>query len=218
MAIFKDKGNSLGKQMRELICEQYGSIPKLAKRLGISEQTIYSALNNGLLGSSFVTIMPILDALNIDPYEFARGQIVFVGKSEKKYPSVPLYDPQSPKATAIGQFPIPNTIRETYPNAFLLRISSESMNQLLPKDCYALVDPCNKVDAPGQPYAIAIGKSGVTVQRAFPLENGLRLEPCSDDPTIRQQVFDFGEPTCENVDIIGRVVWYTLPFDWLAKR
>ena len=37
MAIMKDKANSLGKQMRELICEQYGSIPKLAKRLGISE-------------------------------------------------------------------------------------------------------------------------------------------------------------------------------------
>ena len=214
----KDKANSLGKQMRELICEQYGSIPKLAKRLGISEQTIYSALNNGLLGSSFVTIMPILDALNIDPYEFAHGRIVFIGKAEKKCPSVPLYDPFTTKPTAIGQFPIPSTMREAYPNAFLLRVINESMNQLLPKGCYALVDPRNKVDAPGQPYAVAVGKSGVVIQRAFPLENGLRLEPCSDDPTIRPQVFDFGEPTCETVDIIGRVVWYTLPFDWMTQR
>lgn len=41
-----------------------------------------------------------------------------------------------------------------------------------------------------------------------------RQAPDSTDPTYRPTVYDYGEPGTETVTIIGRVVWYTLPFDW----
>ena len=53
-----------------------------------------------------------------------------------------------------------------------------------------------------------------TIKRVRRLQNGFELAPDSLDPTYKPTVYDFGEPGTDTVTIIGRVVYYVLPFDW----
>ena len=46
------------------------------------------------------------------------------------------------------------------------------------------------------------------------LSNGFELAPDSTDPTFRSVVYDYGIEGTETITVIGRVVWYTLPYDW----
>lgn len=113
-----------------------------------------------------------------------------------------------------GTFEIPSKIAHKYPNAFLLEVRGESMNNILPNGCLALVDPCNDIDYQDKPYAVSINGDTATIKRVKKLSNGFELIPDSSDSTCRKKVYDYGDSTTEEVAIIGRVVWYTLPDDW----
>ena len=63
-------------EMRKLIVENYGSVVKFASEIGLPAQTVYSALRNGITGSSLMTAMPIVTALQIDPAELVKGKVV----------------------------------------------------------------------------------------------------------------------------------------------
>lgn len=111
-------------------------------------------------------------------------------------------------------YDIPTEVHNSYPKAFLLKVAGESMNKLLPNGCYALVDPCDTVERPLKPYAVCVNGFDATIKRVKPLSNGYELIPESTDPTFRAQVYDYGEPDTDPVTIIGRVVWYMVPYDF----
>ena len=113
-----------------------------------------------------------------------------------------------------GTFPIPRAKHEEFPKAFLLRVTGESMNRILPNGCYALVDPCDDVERDNQPYAGCVNGYDATVKRVHKLNNGFELVPDSTDPTFKPQVFDYGIEGTETITPIGRVVYYVLPYDW----
>lgn len=112
-------------------------------------------------------------------------------------------------------FTIPKALKDKYPNAFLLKVEGESMNKIIPNGSYALVDPCSTVEREMQPYAVCVNGYDATIKRVKLLSNGIELIPDSNDPTYRSRVFDFGDPESEKITIIGRVVWYTLPYSWV---
>ena len=88
------------------------------------------------------------------------------------------------------------------------------MNRVLPDGCYALIDPCEDVERDNQPYAVCVNGYDATIKRVHKLANGFELVPDSTDPTYKAKVYDYGEPETETVTVIGRVVYYVLPFDW----
>ena len=53
-----------------------------------------------------------------------------------------------------------------------------------------------------------------TIKRVRKLNNGFELVPDSNDPTYRPQTFNYNEPGTQTITVIGRVVYYVLPFDW----
>ena len=109
--------------------------------------------------------------------------------------------------------PVPNTLLERYPSAFYLKVKGESMNRCLPNGSYALVCPTSEV-VDGAIYAVSVGASEATVKRVRKLNNGVVLVPESNDPTFRPQVFDHSEGINETLSVIGRVVWFCMPFDY----
>lgn len=113
-----------------------------------------------------------------------------------------------------NSFPVPSRIMEQHPHAFLLRVDGESMNRVLPNGAYALVDPCDDVESNGKPYAVCVNGYDATIKRVRRLSNGFELAPDSTDPTFRSVVYDYGIEGTETITVIGRVVWYTLPYDW----
>lgn len=110
--------------------------------------------------------------------------------------------------------PVPTAVMNQYPDSFLLEIEGESMNRILPNGCYALVNPCHEVSMNGKPYAVCVNGYDATVKRVELLNNGFKLVPDSTDPTYASQIFNYNEPGTDLITVIGRVVYYVLPFDW----
>ncbi len=110
--------------------------------------------------------------------------------------------------------PVPAKMREKYPDAFLLKVEGESMNHVLPNGCYALVDPRQTADCDGAPYAVCVNGYNATIKRVRKLNNGFELVPDSSDPTYEKKTYNYNEPGTETITVIGRVVYYVLPFDW----
>lgn len=109
-------------------------------------------------------------------------------------------------------YDIPAEIHNKYPQAFLLKVTDDSMNRVLPNGCYALINPCREATEPMKAYAVCVNGFNATIQRVRPLSNGYELIPDSIDPTFRPQIFDFNEIDTQSVSIIGEVVWYLVPF------
>ena len=54
-----------------------------------------------------------------------------------------------------------------------------------------------------------------TIKRVVKLANGFELMPDSKDPTYKPVLYDYGVEGTELITVIGEVVWYTLPFDFV---
>ena len=113
------------------------------------------------------------------------------------------------------RFVVPQVLTDRYPNAFLLKVVGESMNNLIPNGAYALVNPTDDA-IDGKVYAVAVNGYDATIKRVRHLANGIELVPDSTDPTIRPLVFDYADPEAETVTVIGEVVWYVVPFDFMG--
>lgn len=206
-------------ELKSMIDFRYGSIPKFAKEVGISPNTIYTVLRNGISGGSVNTVLPILAKLGIDSNWIVKNRLVESGSSESDFTDVPLYGSIAAGSPIEMQeventHPIPSRIHEKYPDAFLLKVDGESMNRILPNGCFALVDPQEDVDSNGDPYAVCVNGYDATIKRVRRLNNGFELDPDSNDPTYKSVLYDYGIEGTETITVIGRVVYYVLPFDW----
>lgn len=108
----------------------------------------------------------------------------------------------------------PMELAKKYPHAFFLTVDGESMNRVLPNGCFALVNPDEKELLDNVAYAVCVNGYDATIKRVRRLENGIELIPDSMDPTFHTKVYDHTISGTESITIIGRVVWYTVPFDF----
>lgn len=109
-----------------------------------------------------------------------------------------------------------------YPESFFLRVDGESMNRVLPNGSFALIDQskANGDVISGRVYAVCINGHSATIKVIKRLENGFVLVPDSSDPTFKPEVFDNDDPRADDerkLTIIGEVVWYTVPADFMSN-
>lgn len=115
-----------------------------------------------------------------------------------------------------NHFPVPDEVMRHHPHAFLLRVDGESMSNVLPNGCLALIDPNLKEPViNGRAYAVCVNGYTATIKRIVRLENGFKLEPDSKDPTFKPMVYDYGVEGTDEITVIGEVVWYMVPFDFV---
>ena len=186
----------------------------LARMIGKEKQSIYAWLHKKTFPSTS-SLQSLVDALGVTTDDLLVKQ----EKGASDFIDVPLFG-----AIAAGTpiemiavedtFPVPAKVHEKHPDAFLLKVVGESMNKILPNGCYALVDPCEDVEVNGQPYAVCVNGYDATVKRVDKLANGFRLRPDSNDPTYAEKTYNYNEPGTEQITIIGKVVYYVLPYDW----
>lgn len=207
--------------LRSLIKEKYGSIPHFAEVIDVPANSVYNALNRGLKNTRTELTDKIYRELNID-WDTARlddFKELRLKDSSSSFVDVPLYG-----SIAAGKpiemveidetHPVPTKVMDKYPDAFLLKVKGRSMDKVLPDGCYALIDPCEEVERENQPHAVCVNGYDATIKRVRNLANGIELDPDSTDPTFKPKIYDYGEPDTETVTVIGRVVYYVLPFDW----
>ena len=210
--------------IRRLIKEKYGSITKFAKEVSLPPTSVYSCLDRGIANTRTELSDTIYRALNVDWDTAKLGSDYRCLKLKVANPpngatDVPLYSPTTADtltetAPSEDTPPIPAAMSQKYPNAFLLRVEDESMNKVLPKRSYALIDPCDTVEIDEAPYAVCANDHDVTIRRVRKLNNGFQLTPDSTDPTFETKIFNYNEPNTQTITVVGRVVYYVLPLDW----
>ena len=186
--------------------------------------SIYSSLDRGIANTRTELSDKIYRALNIDWETAKLGDDYTCLKLKSRDANTEMVDVPLYGAIAAGTpiemtevedtQPIPARMHDMHPNAFLLRVEGESMNRILPNGCFALVDPCDEVEFSGDPYAVCVNGYDATIKRVRRLNNGFELVPDSNDPTYQTQTFNYNEPGTQTITVIGRVVYYVLPFDW----
>lgn len=206
----------------EALVDLEGSKAAFAKRVGVTR----SAVTNWTAGSNAPDIETIARIANIYCVELSKmlDGTVSIPKDTQTQASewvdVPLYG-----SIAAGKpiemlqiedtFTIPGKLRDRFPDSFLLKVVGESMNRIIPNGSYALINPTNEAKD-GRAYAVAVNGYDATIKRVHHLDNGIELVPDSTDPTIRPMVFDYADPDAETVTVIGEVVWYVVPFDFMG--
>ncbi|MEG2934707.1 MAG: S24 family peptidase [Gordonibacter sp.] len=206
-------------QIRDRIELIYGSIPKFSDEVGIPAQTIYGLLKRGINAGTASTVLPVIAKLGYDLNWIVKNRLIDAGNDSSDFVDVPLYGSIA-AGTPIemveveNTHPVPTKVHDMHPEAFLLKIEGESMNHILPNGCYALIDPSNEVEKDNDPYAVCVNGYAATIKRVKKLANGFQLVPDSTDPTYPVQTFNYNEPDTETITVIGRVVYYVLPYDW----
>lgn len=197
--------------------------PELAKKLGVTVQAISnweagraqpSVKNSKQIAEIFGIPVDALISENTDASKLEIIRVVADDEAE-----VPVYGSIA-AGVPIEMVPVdevvavPGKVKCHWPKAFFLRVRGTSMNRILPDGCLALIDPCNEVDYPGQPYAVCVNGFDATVKRVNVLANGFELSPDSTDPTYKPKIYDYGEDGTEEITIIGRVVWFMPTYNW----
>lgn len=192
---------------------------RLAEELGTTQQTI-QRYESGSRDIKSGTIIKLSKALGVTvAYLLGMTDSSSTTDTSLQFVDVPLYG-----SIAAGMpiemipvddmHPIPIKVRDKHPDSFLLKVEGESMNKVLPNGCYALIEPCNEITHDNDPYAICVNGFNATIKRVKKLANGFQLVPDSTDPTYPVQTFNYNEPDTEEITVIGKVVWYCIPFDW----
>lgn len=192
---------------------------QLAEKIGTTQQTI-QRYESGARDLKSSVIIKLSSALGVTiSYLLGLKDTDDGSVREDQFVDVPLYGSIA-AGTPIEMmevedtFPVPARMHDAHPDAFLLKVEGESMNRILPNGCYALVDPCETVEENGAPYAVCVNGYDATIKRVRKLNNGFELVPDSTDPTYPVQTYNYNEPGTETITVIGRVVYYVLPFDW----
>lgn len=220
--------NFIGNNINAIRIHKGLSQEQLAKAAGVSQTTI-SAWECGSSTPRKANVYKLIEAIPSLDFDAVmsedRGFAKRVLKrsasrlSSDGYIDVPLYGSIA-AGTPIemvevdAHHPVPTAVYERYPGAFLLKVKGNSMDKILPNGCYALIDPCSHVENDGDPYAVCVNGYEATIKRVRKLNNGFELVPDSTDPTYPVQTYNYNEPGTETITVIGRVVYYVLPYDW----
>ena len=188
---------------------------QVGEKVGKSHKTVYS-WESGQGQPDADTLVKLCRIYNMNIADFYDAKRIT--SDDFSYIDVPLYGSIAAGVPIEmieieGFFAIPTVMHDKYPDSFLLEIKGESMNKKLPNGSYALINPTMDV-IDNRAYAVCVNGFDATVKRVRKLENGFELIPDSTDPTFKSKVYDYGEEGTEEITIIGRVVWYCIPFDF----
>jgi len=204
--------------VRERIKDLYGSIPKFAREIEIPEQSIYTVLRKGFGGSSINVVIPICKALHLDPMALRDGRIRGVDPEFMDMQVVSVVSagiPIDELAVEGITHPVPIAMGKAYPNAKLVKVNGTSMDRVLPDGSMALVDFGAEVKTGDIALVCADGADGV-IKRVRLLTHGIELIPDSTDPTHETELIRCSDEGCTNIEVRGKVIWCTLPFDFIV--
>lgn len=152
-----------------------------------------------------------------DPhYEYA---VISTSGDDDGYIDIPIYGEIAAgvpieMAEIDDTFPVPRKIVDKYPESGLLRVVGDSYNRSIPNGYFALVSFADKEPNEHDPFAVCVNGHCATIKRVKQLANGFELIPNSYDPTYVPKIYDYNKEDTDEVTIIGKVVWATMPFDY----
>ena len=187
---------------------------ELSRMLGKEKQSVYAWLKKRSFPSA-ANLQRLVDVLHVTTDDL----LTKAGSINDGYVDVPVYG-EIAAGTPIDmteindEFPIPQRIFDKHPNSGLVRVEGDSFNRRLPNGCYALIDFDQREPNERDAFAVCVNGYAATIKRVKRLANGYELTPYSYDPTYLPIVYDYNRDDTDEVTIIGKVVWATMPFDY----
>lgn len=191
---------------------------KLAEMVGCSVNSIqnYEGRVRKIPGD---TLIKLSEALGTSSDYILMQDTSYFFTNLSEYVSVPIYG-EIAAGTPIemmeinSEFPIPAKIKEDHPNCGLVRVEGDSFNRSIPTGYLALIDFDQKEPNERDAFAVCVNGYAATIKRVKRLANGFELIPNSYDPTYIPKVYDYNQNDTDEITIIGKVVWATMPFDY----
>ena len=112
------------------------------------------------------------------------------------------------------ELPAPSEILRSHPRSVFVRVDGDSMDNVLPDGCYALVDTDSTEVPDGTACCVTVNGYSATIKRVHHISNGYMLAPDSSNPEHKPIIYNYDEDGTDEVRILGEVVWYMVPFDW----
>lgn len=187
---------------------------ELARRIGKEKQSVYAWLKKRSFPSA-ASLQLLVDALDVTTDDL----LTKTGGEGDGYVDAPVYGEIAAgvpieMAEMDSTFPVPMRIRAKYPDSGLVRVEGDSFNRRLPNGCLALIDFSQREPNERDAFAVCVNGYKATIKRVKRLANGYELMPYSYDPTYAPIIYDYNRDDTEEVTIMGKVVWATMPFDY----
>ena len=148
------------------------------------------------------------------PYIPARDDEEFSSEETRVFGRIAAGTPIEMEEGDYG-FPCPTYLKKRHPKAFFLEVDGESMNRVIPNHSLVLVDPTLRDPIVNDDvYAVCVNGHDATVKRVAVTSDGLELIPDSTDKFYQPIVYGPDQENTETVTVIGKVVWFAIPFDF----
>ena len=202
--------SQIGKNIKRLRENADMSQEQLADRIGKTRSAV-SQYEAGKIVPRMGVIEDIAAVFSISKTEIIGGRI------GSTFVPVPLYG-RVAAGTPIEMLPVdemreaPARFVEDDPDAFLVRVSGNSMNRRVQDTDFALVSPKYTEPNDRDMFLVTVNGDDATIKLVRVLENGVELLPDSYDPTFRPRVLDFGDDATPPFRVLGKVVWWCKEF------
>lgn len=192
---------------------------ELASRIG-KTRSVISQYESDKIKPRMGTVEDLSAALGVRKSQLVDDSVEYrVVNLEEQFAEIPLLGSIA-AGTPIEMLPVD----ETFPcpmryidrygeSLYYLRVVGNSVNRIIPDGYLALIAGSVRTGSERDLFAVCVNGYNATIKHVRKLENGVELVPDSYDPTIKSMVYDYADETCEEVTIMGKVVWATMPFD-----
>ncbi|MED3650642.1 MULTISPECIES: XRE family transcriptional regulator [Heyndrickxia] len=211
---------SIGKNIKRLREQHNLSQEELAEIAGVSDKAV-STWENDLKTPRMGSIQKIADHFGI-----LKSDIIEDQKVQPIKPGVTVNGDSRPVpllGTIAAGIPlemvpvlemvnVPREVAERFPNAFLVKVSGDSMNKIVPPNALALIDPEEEVKN-GDIAAVAVNGYDATLKRFYKFQDGITLEPESYNPEHKTQFYSKNDQEFNPISIKGKFVWFMAPLD-----
>ncbi|WP_110928385.1 XRE family transcriptional regulator [Bacillus massiliglaciei] len=214
---------SIGKNIKKLREMHNLSQKDLAEIAGVTDKAV-STWENGIKEPRMGAIQKIADHFGIRKSDIIEDKTSKVNPISLKHHNIDGFSKPVPLLGSIAAgLPIemvavqewvnvPFEIADKYPDAFLVKVTGDSMNKVVPPDALALIDPTQEVKN-GDIAAVAVNGYDATLKRFYKFQDGITLEPESYNPKHTTQFYNSKEQEFNPIHIKGKLVWYMAPLN-----
>ena len=190
--------------------------PRTKKPISPSIDTIKQV--SEVTGIDFNEIIDMLDddlelILNKDDHHFGQHEI----PSNKQTSYVAYKELKGAIAAGVPleMFEVPDSVQvpvdvdRAFPNAYFLVVRGDSMNKIISKGIYVLIDPCEELNN-GEIGVIRVNGTEATLKRFYKTGDYIMLQPESTNPEHKSQIYTSKEEI-ESISILGKLIWAMTP-------
>lgn len=200
---------------------------RFERRLTQGQLSIYSGINRAYIsqiesgerdGARPDTLKKLAKGLKVEDADIFKAAGILADEiqvtSSKNvvtiYGTIFAGEPSGAEEDISGEIQVPDVLIEKYgaENLIALKISGDSMNNVIPNGAIAILNTKYEPIMNGHIYATLINDTEATLKRVFKYKYSVRFEPDSNNP--KYEPWTYNVDSADTVDYVGELVYYMM--------